>query len=201
MKNIQKYTVIVFCITMLFTVSIQAQVKVSDQPLGANPVNPDAVLEVESVNKGLLMPRIALTATTNAAPLSAHVEGMFVYNTATTGDVTPGNYYNDGTQWVKVGGAPTAAPLNVIYQTGNYTATVNDDIILYTNNTVGTTLTLPTSGVVVGKKIFVSNIGSNDVQLNPLPRETAMNRLITGQSNILMYTGDPTSPWSIISGY
>lgn len=100
-----------------------------------------------------------------------------------------------------VTGSPTTAPMNVIYQTGSYTALPTDDIILYTNHTVGTTLTLPTTGVPVGKKIFVSNNGSSDVQLNPLPREGATNRLITGQGNILLYTGDPTSPWSIISGY
>jgi hypothetical protein len=73
-----------------------AQVKVGDNP---TTINANAVLEMESTNKGALLPRVALTATTNAAPLSAHVQGMFVYNTATSSDVTPGIYYNDGTKW------------------------------------------------------------------------------------------------------
>jgi len=79
---------------------VHAQVKVGDNPTTKNA---DAMLEIESTNKGLLLPRVALTATTSAAPLSTHVAGMAVYNTATTGDVTPGYYYNDGAKWVKMG--------------------------------------------------------------------------------------------------
>ncbi|MHC5353073.1 hypothetical protein ACYSNX_02620 [Myroides sp. LJL115] len=68
---------------------------------GTNPeINPNAILELDSeANKGLLLPRVALTSSTDAAPLAAHVEGMTVYNTATNGDVVPGFYYNDGEKW------------------------------------------------------------------------------------------------------
>ncbi|EHO07503.1 hypothetical protein HMPREF9714_02583 [Myroides odoratimimus CCUG 12901] len=66
----------------------------------SNPdVNSNAILELEAENKGLLLPRVALTETTKANPLSAHVSGMTVYNTATVADVVPGFYYNDGTKW------------------------------------------------------------------------------------------------------
>jgi len=72
----------------------------------ANP-NPDAILDINSSNKGVLLPRVALTATNNSSPLSAHVAGMMVYNTATNTSapanaVFPGQYYNDGTQWLKM---------------------------------------------------------------------------------------------------
>src|SRR5690606_4635868 len=59
----------------------------------------NAMLDVEATNKGMLLPRLALQQTTNAAPLSAHGEGMTVYNTATANEVVPGFYYNDGTKW------------------------------------------------------------------------------------------------------
>ena len=62
--------------------------------------NADAGLDVYFSNKGLLIPRVALTATANFAPLSAHVAGMIVFNTATAADVKPGFYYDDGTKWV-----------------------------------------------------------------------------------------------------
>ncbi|AJA70819.1 MULTISPECIES: hypothetical protein [Myroides] len=66
----------------------------------SNPdVNTNAILELEAENKGLLLPRVALTETTKANPLSAHVSGMTVYNTATVADVVPGFYYNDGSKW------------------------------------------------------------------------------------------------------
>jgi len=79
----------------LFATASFAQVKVGGTPT----VNPNAMLEVEAANKGMLLPRLALEETTDAAPLSAHVAGMTVYNTATANDVVPGFYYNDGTKW------------------------------------------------------------------------------------------------------
>jgi hypothetical protein len=63
------------------------------------------LLEMETTNKGLLLPRVALTSTTAFAPLTAHVAGMAVYNTATAGDVTPGYYFDNGTKWVRIADA------------------------------------------------------------------------------------------------
>jgi hypothetical protein len=51
-------------------------------------------------NKGLLIPRVALTGTANPNPLAAHVAGMIVYNTATVDDVSPGFYYDNGSRWI-----------------------------------------------------------------------------------------------------
>ncbi|MTG97661.1 MULTISPECIES: hypothetical protein [Myroides] len=66
----------------------------------SNPdVNTNAVLELDAINKGLLLPRVELTKTTEATPLNAHVEGMTVYNTKKQNDVVPGFYYNDGLKW------------------------------------------------------------------------------------------------------
>ena len=76
-----------------------AQVKTGDNPAA---INVNSLLELESTNKGLLLPRLALASTTAFAPMTAHVAGMTVYNTATTGDVTPGYYYNDGTKWLRL---------------------------------------------------------------------------------------------------
>lgn len=77
---------------------LQAQVKIGNNP---TTINANSVLEMESTNKGVLLPRVALTDTTLAAPLSAHVAGMFVYNTAGVNNVSPGIYYNDGSKWVR----------------------------------------------------------------------------------------------------
>ena len=73
--------------------------------IGTTTPNTDAALEVLSTTKGILLPRVALTGTTIASPLSLHVAGMTVYNTATVLDVTPGYYYNDGLKWVKIADA------------------------------------------------------------------------------------------------
>lgn len=85
-------------------------------PTGTLP-NPDAGLDIDFTNKGLLIPRVALTGTANFAPLSAHDPGMLVYNTATTGDVVPGYYYNNGTKWIAVL-HPGYAAGNMLYWDG-----------------------------------------------------------------------------------
>jgi hypothetical protein len=88
----------------LFTAVGFAQVKVGGTPT----VNPNAMLEIEATNKGVLLPRVALVTTNDAAPLASHVQGMTVYNTASTpagnnaparNRVEPGFYYNDGAKW------------------------------------------------------------------------------------------------------
>ena len=66
------------------------------------PADSNAVLELSSPNKGLLLSRVQLVATSNPAPLGAFVAGMQLYNTATSNDVLPGVYYCDGTKWVRI---------------------------------------------------------------------------------------------------
>lgn len=88
---------------LLFTAIVSAQVKIG----GTDGIpNANAMLEIEAVSKGFLLPRVALTSTALSAPLGAHVAGMTVYNTATVGTgitaVTPGQYYNDGTKWNRI---------------------------------------------------------------------------------------------------
>ncbi|MEO0043078.1 MAG: hypothetical protein RL329_2526 [Bacteroidota bacterium] len=112
-------------VTLLFFVMAQADAQIK---LGNNPttINADALLEIESTNKGLLLPRVALTNTTAFAPLTAHVAGMSVYNTATAGDVTPGNYYNDGSKWVRIASAaPAASVTGTLFGAYNPIGTTN----------------------------------------------------------------------------
>lgn len=65
-----------------------------------------AQLEVKSTTRGFLPPRLALTATNAATPVSSPVAGLLIYNTATAGSgataVTPGFYYYSGTAWVRL---------------------------------------------------------------------------------------------------
>jgi hypothetical protein len=85
--------------------SIKAQVTIGSET--APDIN--ALLELKQdgiTKKGLLLPRVVLTSTTSASPMTTHVMGMVVYNTATAGtlpnNVTPGYYYNDGAKWVRL---------------------------------------------------------------------------------------------------
>lgn len=95
---------------LLFVLALLSHLATAQVKIGTNPttINAASILEIESANKGFLMPRIALTGANAASPLSAHVAGMIIYNTATAGTtpnaVVPGVYYNDGTRWVAAKG-------------------------------------------------------------------------------------------------
>jgi trimeric autotransporter adhesin len=76
--------------------------------VGVGTATPDtsSIMDLKSTNKGLLPPRVSLTATNNSSPIGNNVIGMIIYNTATAGSgttaVTPGYYYNNGTIWVRL---------------------------------------------------------------------------------------------------
>jgi len=104
-----KYLLSVATLMLMSAQYALAQSKIKDGTVSGTSVLPDsnAVLDLESNTKGLLVPRVTLTATNNPSPLTAHKAGMLIYNTATAGTgataVSPSFYYNDGTQWVKMG--------------------------------------------------------------------------------------------------
>ena len=89
----KKYFIIA---VMLLNYTVYCQVGI-----GIAAPDPSAVLDVSSSSKGLLIPRIALTGTTDAATITAPATGLLIYNTATAGTapnaVVPGYYYWNGT--------------------------------------------------------------------------------------------------------
>lgn len=111
--------------------------------VGVGTTTPDgsAELDVTSTNRGFLMPRVALTSTADTATITgAEATSLLVYNTATAGDVTPGFYYWDGTQWVTLGGTAAAA-WELLGNAGtnpatNFVGTTDgQDLVFRTNNT------------------------------------------------------------------
>jgi hypothetical protein len=68
-----------------------------------------AMLDIAHSTKGLLIPRVSLSALNNASPIGAGMPvSMLVYNTASAGtspnNVVPGYYYWDGSGWVAMAG-------------------------------------------------------------------------------------------------
>lgn len=185
-KNIFIVTILILTNTL-----VNAQVKIGDNP---TTINANSVLEIESTNKGLLMPRVPLTATTNASPLLAHIAGMTVYNTATAGDVTPGYYYNDGTKWVRLA---AATQLNNYWSiTGNAGTTAGTNFLGTTDDV---NLVFKRNNLLAG---YLGTVASQNtsfgVQSLPLSTGTynaafgfqAMNANSTGQFNAAF--GDET---------
>ena len=105
---------IIFLLSFVAFFAIQTDAQVT---IGSEfPPNKSALLDLNEDSlgstKGLLLPRVALKSTVDASPLLEHVEGMTVYNTGTTNTsesgyvagtyVSPGLYYNNGTQWERL---------------------------------------------------------------------------------------------------
>jgi hypothetical protein len=92
-----------------------------------NPANPSAGLDIDFPSKGFLITRVALTSLSSFAPITDHIAGMLVYNTATVANVTPGIYFNDGTKWVP-GSTQGSARGDMQYWNGNSWALVSGGI-------------------------------------------------------------------------
>ncbi|MCR4033585.1 MULTISPECIES: hypothetical protein [Flavobacterium] len=169
MKTYVKLTLSLWC---LVTMHAYSQVGMT-----TNTPNKNAALDLNNSNgsntKGLLLPKVALTSTASASPMTTHVAGMKVYNTATstgTTGVTPGLYINDGTKWIRsetdsnlwsiTGNAGTSATTNFLGTTDA------KDFVVKTNNTeqmrvastgqilIGTS-TVPTGGT--NAKLIIDN--------------------------------------------
>ncbi|MEO6489205.1 MAG: hypothetical protein ABIO04_04620 [Ferruginibacter sp.] len=65
--------------------------------IGTTTPNASAQLDVSATNKGVLVPRLALTAANVASPVSSPADALLIFNTSTSGSgtdaVSPGFYY------------------------------------------------------------------------------------------------------------
>ena len=87
-------------VAVLFTLQINAQTGVSISSDNSDPDN-SAMLDVQSTDKGVLLPRLTQTQRNN---ITSPATGLMIFQT----DNTPGFYYNAGTPasptWTAVGG-------------------------------------------------------------------------------------------------
>lgn len=180
-----KYLFVFWVMLVLNNNVVFAQSKIKDGTVNgsANLPDADAVAEFESSNKGVLLSRVALTASNAAAPLSAFVTGMIVYNTATAGtapnQVTPGYYYCDGTKWVRLTDAKTPvdstndgwkddaanARVMLAYQSNGSTArTAGTEFVIKDNGLVGIGTATPSARLDVKGTVridTVKNVGED----------------------------------------
>ena len=198
-KNKQFGLAILLMSAMLFSVPLKAQVTIGDQ----TAPNVNAVLDLRSNDKlGLLLPRLALTATNLATPMSAHVAGMVVYNTATAGtapnNVTPGFYYDDGTKWVAVG-------------SGGGGITVEADGIIGNEVTDAANLTLVRTGTgtaadpyKLARAAITGDVSipaaSNAATINAIKGQTLPATAPTGSGQTLASDGAGNLTWQTIPG-
>src|SRR5688572_14210354 len=131
---------------------------------GATP-DVSAMLDIVALDKGLLIPRVALTGANDAVTVPTPATSLMVYNTATAGvspnDVSPGYYYNSGTTvapvWVKFATGPNVAWLllgNAGTTAGtNFIGTTDAvSLVIKTNNTEQVRI-IPTGEVGIGTAV------------------------------------------------
>ena len=157
-NNKQKLNLFTF-LMLLFFANLSAQIV---QKFGDNSftIDTNAVLELESTNKGLLLPRVALTSTSSISPMTGTLtSGMTVYNTATAGDVTPGFYYYSVNKWVRVADSSSVPASSITGTlgvanggTGVTTSTGSGSVVLSTSPTL-TSPNLGTPTALVGTNI------------------------------------------------
>jgi hypothetical protein len=121
--------------------------------------NTSAMLDVFSINKGLLIPRIALTSTTVAAPVTFPEASLLVYNTATVNDVVPGYYYWNGTtEWIRLKtDLDPRVNLNLVEKSANDTLLIIETMVLASGEI---TLILPSvTSADDGFEVTIKNVG------------------------------------------
>lgn len=192
MKNKQKF------LTALALVSLS----IANAQFGVNTTTPKSTLEVMgtpagvTIPDGIIAPRLTgdQLAAKNAV-YTADQTGAQVYVTAaattpagkTINVTAPGYYYFDGVVWKGFG---SASGLNVsTLQTGNYTASATDVVIQSNITAPGFTITLPTTGIPVGKIYYISNKGTQNWIISPLPTTTTVQWIEAGGGHSLIWTG------------
>ncbi|MBB1140973.1 hypothetical protein H4K33_15960, partial [Myroides sp. WP-1] len=80
-----------------------ASVTYAQVGIGTTQPHKSAELTVLSKDKGVLIPNITLTSTTDATTIAnGNVESLLVYANKAQGDIVPGFYYWDKTRWVRL---------------------------------------------------------------------------------------------------
>jgi hypothetical protein len=166
---------------------------------------PDALLVPRMTRAQLYAKDAVYIADQNGA--LAFVTSIDGIATAKTTNVTAvGFYYYDApsSTWKTLGGGAVANPaLNVTTeQTTSYVASATDDIILFNITSAGFNVTLPTSGIPIGKRVYISNRGGNSLDIIPAPRETSHTVIQPADAAILIYLGGTgAGSWSYLSGF
>jgi len=197
-----------FLIAVSFT-DIDAQVTIGSdkQP------NENSLLDLNgngdgTSDKGLLFPRVVLISLDNPSPLSSHVQGMIVYNTATSAEsvstqaaVSPGTYYNDGNKWTRVSDSDT----NPWYNTTTQSAAKGVDESMYHTGAISIgssdldeTAQLQVSSTTKG--LLIPRLSTSDRDKISTPANSLM--VFNTTTNCLNYYVEGNSKWiSLCGGY
>lgn len=147
--NYSFITVLLFLILLVLSPEANSQVRITDGSVLTMDIN--SLLELESTNKGLLIPRVAIGNLTLPSPLTAPVPtGMMIYSLG--GAVTDGFYYWNGTSWIKLATGATGQWIT------------NGTSIYYSTGNVGIGVTAPAEPLEVNGNIKIGNTTTGTIR-------------------------------------
>jgi hypothetical protein len=124
-----------------------------------------AILDVSSANKGILIPRVALTGTTDLTTIASPANSLLVYNTAAISNVTPGYYYWSGSAWTKfvTGTAWSLRGNSGTIADTNFLGTTDNVSLVFKVNNQRAGLIQPLGSVFLGHQAGNTNPGTENV--------------------------------------
>lgn len=185
MKKIIVSAVVAF--SVLTTSDVFAQ-----QGFGTNTPDRSAAVDIVSNKRGLLIPRLSLTSTTVAAPVTKPENSLFVYNTATTGDVTPGFYYWEASSETGAKEQGLGKWVRFVSSTTNKSVTVSEGInVTVDPTTVGlnTDYKVSVKGGDVAGQVLVTKIDGNTTTTEWVNPQDFINGSVVGENGITAGVG------------
>jgi hypothetical protein len=146
--------------------------------IGTPMPNASAQLEVVSTNKGVLIPRVALTGTADSTTITnGNVNSLLVFNTVTIADVKPGYYYWYGSKWNRIAMSEESVGMaGGEGAPGTPGVTIPGDATIYVDKATGT--------------IYVLEPGSNPANWIPISGASGNN----GKDGMTGGNGAPGTP-------
>lgn len=115
--------------------------------IGTKSPDASAALEIKNENKGILIPRLALTGTNDSVTIATPANSLMIYNTATVSDVTPGYYYWNGNAWNRLLTIDDTAPSNSWLENVTEKPATSNTKDIYQMGNVGIGIKAPKKGI------------------------------------------------------
>lgn len=181
--------------TLLFVFFFSLLGHQSMAQVGIGTTNPEGALDITATDEGLVIPRVALVNTTTVTVLTGTTSEL-VYNTATSGDVTPGFYYLSSPTgpWIRI--ATGASGWQITGNSGivdgvNYLGTdasTNVDVAFRRNNIAAGKIGATSTSFGVGALTNGASSNSTAFGTNALRLTTGVNNVAVGNGTLAANT-------------